>query len=176
MRDETEQDQAPGFSVAAFEVDGTLVGIGEMAIANLSTEWLDVWRGLIDRHGVVFDVNLQGPLSHIRVKCTSTAGAALLLVYSRDRPASSAAVVCGVAAATETQVLTLFADSIREATASVHGDDPAATPFAMIPTLEQRPLLVAVPWPDDLVSDQDRELATELTWHFAGAFIGRQLG
>ena len=69
----------------------------------------------------------------------------------------------------------MFADSIREATASVHGDDPAAAPFAMIPTLEPRPLLVAVPWPDDLVSDQDRELATELTWHFAGAFIGRQI-
>lgn len=156
------------FTIAAFALDGEQVGLAECEFDKLSSNWIDVCSGLSRHYGPVFDTPLQGNLNHVRIKCTSVDGAALVVIYMDNIPASSGAIACGISPAAEMEMLKLFASSVRASTEPYHRE--ATAPFSDIERLEDRPLLVVVPWPSDAISDQDREIAKELMWHFAAAF------
>lgn len=157
------------YFVAAFGLDGEHIGTGEMTFASLSEHWLGVCRSLVEGYGPVFDINLQGTLSHVRLKCTSAEGAALVDIYMRGHLASSAAVVTGDSPIAEEQVLGMFRRSLENATSRYFTDQRA--PSFDFTAISERPLLIVVPWPNEAVSAQDHEIAKELQWHFAGSLM-----
>jgi hypothetical protein len=63
----------------------------------------------------------------------------------------------------------MFADSINVSTARYHGDADSA--FADLPSITQRPLIAVVPSADELLTDEEHDLARELTLHFAAALL-----
>src|SRR4051794_24869124 len=101
------------FAVAAYLPNGELVGTGTWQLSSLSPKWIGVCEGLLEARGPNFETDLDGPLRHLRLKCTSSQGAALLLASIHGRPASSAALVTGGSADVDAEVLTMFADSMR---------------------------------------------------------------
>jgi hypothetical protein len=159
-----------GFTIAAFAVDGELMGIAHQSFEGLSQHWIGVAQSFFANYGATFDERFQGPLGHLRIKCTSAAGAALILFYVHDQPASSCAIASGASPAAEAQVLAMFAESVRVSTEPFH-TDAQAVPFSEVSTLPNRPLLIVVSWPDRTISEQDREIVKELVWHFGAAFL-----
>ena len=63
----------------------------------------------------------------------------------------------------------MFSDSVRQASAHFHR--PEDSPFVDLSAIPDRPLLVVVPWPDALITDQEHDLSKELMVHFAGALL-----
>jgi len=156
--------------IASFAIDGELLGVGERAFEKLSQHWIGVCASLIDHYGPVFDRPLQGPLSHLRITCTAAASAAMVVLYAHGLPVSSFAVAADAAPAEDTQVLAMFAESIRSSTVQFQVSN-IETPFHEMTTISQRPLMVVVPWPESSIAEQDHELAKELGWHLAAALV-----
>ena len=157
------------FTVAAFALDGQLLGTGEKVFDDLSSHWIGVCSELIAHYGPVFDAPLQGPLGHLRIKCTSDRGGALTVIYANEKPVVSSAIAKGLSPVSEAQMLKMFADSVSSSTKRFHVDSPSA--FTAIGELTARPILVVVPWPSQEASEQDHDLGKELSLHFAAAFI-----
>ena len=120
--------------------------------------------------GPVFDQPLQGPLRHLRIKCTAAGSVAMVVLYAHEVPVTSFAVVTGAAPSEEAEALTMFTEAIRASTRQYQVSGIEA-PFSEITTLPQRPLMVVIPWPQSPVAEQDRELVKELSWHLAAALI-----
>jgi len=159
-----------GFWIAPFALDGELLGVGEWRFDALSKHWISVCTSLIDHYGPVFDECLQGPLGHLRIKCTAAESAAMVVIYAHGAPASSFAVATGAIPAMDTRVLAMFAESIRSSTRQFQVSN-IGEPFEAMTSVAQRPLMVVVPWPQSHIAEQDHELVREIGWHFAAALI-----
>jgi hypothetical protein len=158
------------FWIAPFVLDGELLGVGEWRIEDLSSRWIDVCASLIEYYGPVFDQRLQGPLGHIRIRCTAVDSGAMVILYAREVAAASFAVVLGKAPIAEAQMLAMFADRISSSTSRYHVRG-SSKPFREMTTLPERPIAMVVPWAQSPISEQDHELVTELTRHLAAALI-----
>lgn len=163
------------FWVAPFAVDGELLGVAARRFDELSDHWLGVCTSLVDHFGPVFDQSLQGPLGHLRIKCTAAESAAMVVLYVHGQPASSFAIATDAVPAIDAQVLAMFAESIRGSTNRFQVSN-IESPFGEMTTLAQRPLMVVVPWPHSSIAEQDHELTKELGWHFAAALICKLRG
>lgn len=158
------------FWIAPFALDGELVGVGEWWIDDISAHWINVCASLVQHYGPVFDEYLQGPLSHIRIRCTAGDGGAMVDLCVHDLMAASFVVVVGTAPVAEGQMLAMFAESLRSSTLlyRIGGSKEA---FHEVITLPQRPIAIIVPWPQSSISEQDHELVTELARHLVAALV-----
>jgi len=158
------------FWIAPFVLDGELLGVGEWRFEDLSSRWIEVCTSLIEQYGPVFDENLQGPFSHIRIRCTATGSGAMVILYAHDLAASSSVIVLGTAPAAEAQMLAMFAENICASTLRYQVSG-LSKPFDEMTTLPQRPIAMVVPWAQSSISEQDHDLVTELMRHLAAALI-----
>jgi hypothetical protein len=159
-----------GFYIAPYSIDGAMKGVGFWKRSDLSGFWIEVCRDLMKEKGSNFDALLEKQLSHLRVKLTSAKGAALLMLFARERPLSSSLLLSGTSMDADQQASGMFVESVRK-TNVVREVAPVTEPFASIFGINERPLMVVIPWPDETVSDQDHELVRELGLHLAGAFF-----
>jgi hypothetical protein len=160
------------FFVAPFSVDGEMQGLDVFEPSALSGRWLGLCRDHLERYGSVFDRAWEGNLSHIRTKFTSASGVAFISFYVESRLVASIALGTGRSSSAESEALRMFVISLRRVdlvrVAANSGD-----PFQKVLMIEERPLMIVVPWPDLGVSDQDHALVRELATHLAGAFFGQ---
>lgn len=168
--DSSKSRSREGFWIAPFALDGELLGVGEWRFDALSKHWIGVCTSLIDHYGLIFDEHLQGPLSHLRIKCTGIESAAMVVLYAHGAPAASFAVVTGAAPAVDAHVLAMFTESIRSSTQQFQVSN-IEEPFGAMMSMAQRPLMVVVPWPQSHIAEQDHELVKEIGWHLATALI-----
>jgi hypothetical protein len=164
--------QADGFFVAPFAFDGELEGVAFRELTRLSAKWLAVCEDQLRQRGASFDTAWPGPLSHIRTKFTSQRGAALVTFWVRDRPAVSMALATGMAPEVESEVLTMFVESLR-AVETVRMSAQSKTPFDKVKAIAERPLMIVVVWSGGLGA-QDEALVRELGLHLGGAFFSLQ--
>jgi hypothetical protein len=162
----------PGFYVAPFVIDGSPQGIGFWKLAGLSRRWLALCDRQLQEQASdpSLDGSLGGPLSHLTMRFTAEAGAALATFRVRGRVASSLALVSGASRRAERKVLSLFVESLRRL-AAVRATAASAAPFEDVLAIQERPLVIVVPWPVPEITDQDHELVRELALHTAGAFF-----
>jgi hypothetical protein len=158
------------FHIGAFAVDGNLLGLETSQTERLSRKWLAICKEYLDQHGSSFDETWSGKLSHIRTKLTAAAGVALVTFSANGRIVASLALASGQSAAAENSVLEMFAKSLRD-TPLVRAVTRSPDAFQQILQIEERPLMIVVPWPDDATSDQDHKLVQELSLHLAAAFL-----
>ncbi|MGC5799353.1 hypothetical protein [Sphingomonas sp. NFX23] len=157
------------FSIAPFGLDGSLEGRAVWNVADLSPKWIGVCSDLIRENGTTFDKSLGGNLNHLSIKFVSANAAALVTISIHNRPVLLGAFASGKEPQSDVEVLTMFAESTSQATLRFHAPDSEA--FSELYAITDRPLLVVVPWPDPLVSDQEHDLAREIILHFIGAFV-----
>jgi hypothetical protein len=160
---------ASGFFIAPFAIDGEQQGIGHYDCTKLSKRWLKTCAEYLAHHGSSFDATWGGNLSHVRTKGTVASGAALLTFFVHGTLAASVALAQGDAPAVERDVLTMFTDSLRRVKAVQSAS--SASPFSAMLSIQERPLMIVVPWPDETISDDDHELIRELSLHTGGAFL-----
>jgi hypothetical protein len=161
---------ATGFYIAPFVIDGECEGVGFWETANLSSKWISICQEFLQHHGEVFEAPWSGRLSHITTRFTSTSGAALLTFKIRDRIVLSTALLAGQDLQKHAEVLQMFVDSLKR----VHVVQAAASspkPFEAVFSISERPLVVAVPFANEVVTEQDHELVRELELHLAAAFF-----
>jgi hypothetical protein len=167
-----DASERAGFFVAPFGIDGESMGVGQWRLADLSPQWLELSRQMLDRGGDSFRTTLPAPLERIAVRFTAAAGAALTSFHVGGTLAVSAAYLRGEDAGAEQELLGLFAESLRR-TAVVQNANAGAESFGGVFRLTQRPLLVVVPWGTPGVAEEDEEAVQELATHLAGAFLCR---
>jgi hypothetical protein len=68
----------------------------------------------------------------------------------------------------------MFVESMRRVPA-VRRAAHLGEPFRALHSIRERPLMVAVPWPDKNLTEQDHALVRELSLHLSGAFFGCEL-
>jgi hypothetical protein len=166
------QEQAPGFFVAPFGIDGEPEGLDRWELAKLSAKWLAICEEHLELHGTSFNAPWRGHISHVQMKFTSASGVALVTFFVRGRPAASVALASGLSPTAEADVMRMFVDSLRRV-AVVRAAAASQNPFQEAFTVRERPVMIVVPWPDAMISEQDRALVRELAIHTAGAFFAR---
>lgn len=164
--------QRSTFHIAAFGVDGDLVGMDMWSSERLSGKWLAICKEYLDRHGSAFDEPWSGPLSHLRTKLTAARGAALVTFSSNGSIVSSLALASGKSEETEKSVLEMFVNSLRQ-TQPVRVAARTQAPFQQVLQIAERPLMIVVPWAHESISEQDHALVRELSIHLAAAFFLR---
>lgn len=160
---------AQSFIIAPFGIDGVMEGKAKWKIADLSPKWTGICSDLIAATGPSLDHSLGGPLSHLRIRSSDTDGATHITISVHDRPVSLAALASGKSSKADANALASFFGAILEASARFRADNRQA--FGDMMTMPDRPLLVVVPWPDELISDQEHDLARELMLHFTAALL-----
>lgn len=154
------------FVVAAFAADGALEGTGEWRIDALSSEWLSIAHGLLTSNEPAFRTSFEGPLSHVSIQFTSVSGVAIGTMFVHGELAASMLLLRGEDHAAEAEVRSMWFTSVRKTVAS-----GSEMPFEAATKLDQRPLMVVVPWGNPAVEDNDYELIRELALHIAGAYL-----
>ena len=165
-------DQEPGFNIAAFGIDGEQMGTGFWPYSKLSGRWLAICQKHIEKHGMTSAVSLDGQLSHIRVKLTSAAGAALSTLVAHGKTVSSSVLLSGKSPSADSSSAQMFVDSLRRI-CPVELQNPNS--FEGILSIESRPLMAVIHWPESSVCDEDHELVREFALHFGGAYFAMQL-
>ncbi|MGC1470763.1 MAG: hypothetical protein WA793_15410 [Sphingorhabdus sp.] len=165
---------AEGFYLAAFGVDGVLEGEGYWNHNDLSKRWLMLCEELIAEKGVNFDHQWTGPLSKIRTKMTSANGACICTFFVVDRTVSSVLLLRGIEPRSELEVSMMFVESLR-ASPLVAAASDSSEPFADAALIVKRPLMIVVPFPDPVVSDESYDLVRELSLHLASAFMRAEI-
>lgn len=159
-----------GFYIAPFGIDGEQAGFGFWATSKLSEAWLGVCREFMKIHGLVFDAGWGGKLSEVRTKFSSVSGAALATFFVRNQIASSLLILSGQTPEVERTVTEMFVESLNK-TAWVDNAASTSHPFSNIAEITDRPLLVAVAWPVERISDDEHNIVRELGLHLAGAYL-----
>ena len=159
-----------GFFIAPFSVDGECQAIDYWECAELSARWLAVCAEHLARHGASFDAPWNGNLSHISTKMTAVSGAAIVTFKVGGDIAASVVLADGRSPLAESEVLKMFVESVRKVGVSVAAGT-SSHPFQRVLSIEERPLMVVVPWPDDAIAEQDHAAVRELSIHLAGAFF-----
>jgi hypothetical protein len=163
-------DQPTGFCVAPFAIDGELEGIGFWDFGKLSEKWLGICRSILEHYAESFEMPWEGNLSHISTKVTAASGAALVTFRVHGAILSSIALLSGAERAVENDVLRMFAASLKGVQLTQLAAK-SAEPFQKLFSIEERPLMVVVPWPRRTISESDFRLAKELAIHLAAAFF-----
>ena len=158
------------FFTAPFAVDGEMLGLGEISIAQLSPKWLGVCGNIIGAHGDTFRVSLGQALSHLEIQLTASRGAGLGTFFANSEIVVSTAYLRGTDRALEQVVLSSFVDSINRTTVGRQAGTSPSRFWSML-SISQRPLQVVIAWGNPQVSTQDAELVRELATHFAAAFL-----
>ncbi|MCC8443898.1 hypothetical protein LN449_15420 [Xanthomonas cannabis] len=158
------------FCVAAFSVDGLLVGAHQWTMASLSPNWLDLCSEYLDHHGDHFNAQWSGALAHISTNFTSEQGVALVTFSSNGMPAASILLASGKSRDADLSAMKLFINSLIGIDAVRLG---AATdePFREMLSIPDRPLMVVVPWADESDDAQEHSLIRELSLHLAAAYF-----
>lgn len=159
-----------GFYIAPFGTDGEQVGLGFWARSTLSDVWLRACSDFLGAHGASFDASWGGKLSQIRTKLTSAFGAALVTFAAHGKIASSILLLSGQTPEAERELAEMFVDSLNRTT-WVQQDASTSHPFSKITSVNDRPLMVVVAWPESTISEQDHDLVRELGIHLAGAYF-----
>jgi hypothetical protein len=161
----------PNYFVAAFGVDGQLVGVRPRSASQLTPGWLGFCRKLLTDGGPVFQcVMPQKELQHIALRFTSAEGAALVKFEVRGALATTAVALKGLNTAAEAEVLGMWVESMRRVRI-VQEAAKEKTPFQTAFSLTERPVYIVVPWPDRRITEPDRQLVQELENHLAAAFL-----
>jgi len=163
-------DAEGGFTVAGFTIDGTLEFKGRWSYRDLSAKWSNICDDLFRAKGVNFDYTWSGPLSHIRTKLTSARGAGLFTIFVNAHVATSNLLLRGHDLGAEREMSRMFVGSLQKVYL-VQSITRLSEPFAEALSLSERPLMVIVPIPDELISDQDNDVVQELALHLASAFL-----
>ena len=159
-----------GFYIAPYGIDGKQVDLGFRETSRLSSTCLGVCTEFLNAHGAVFDASWGGKLNELRTKVTSASGSAIATFFVRDGVASSILLLSGQSPEVDHSVTEMFVESFRR-NALVQRAASSPHPFSTVAALNERPLMVAVAWPDPTILDQEQELARELGIHLAGAFL-----
>lgn len=161
-----------GFFVAAFGVDGRLVGVDHWGMESMSAKWLELCGEYLDYHGSNFNAPWSGALAHISTKFTADQGVALVTFSSNGRPLASILLASGNSKDADLSVMRLFINSLIGVDAVRLG---ASTdePFREMLSIPDRPLMVVIPWADESIDDQDHSLVQELSLHLAAAYFLR---
>ena len=154
------------YHVAPYSAEGELLGVGTWDISSLSAKWLGTCRDVIRQWGETFHGSFDGNLSHIQIRVTSANGAALVTFLVNNEIATSSAFLAGSDVAIESDVLTMFHQSLLNA-----GPIPIRDDGFRFADLAERPLAIHVVWGNSHISDDDYELVRELGTHLAGAFF-----
>jgi hypothetical protein len=149
------------FFVAPFAIDGSLIGLGEWQIADLSPKWLGVCEQLLRDHGPSFCTTLGQMLDHIEIKLTSARGAGLGAFSVHGHVATSTACFRGEDAGAEGELMKMFIDSLCR-TAVVRQAQATTHPFAEMTKITARPLHVVVAWANAAIADEDQRVVAEL--------------
>lgn len=165
-------NQALGFFVAPFVIDGETEGIGFWELAKLSGKWLATCGKHLNQHGDSFDATWDGNLSHIQTKFTAASGVALVTFQVNGLTASSLALASGLSPATESEVLKMFVSSLRRVELAKKSAS-SSEPFQKVFAIKERPVMIVVPWPNSAILPQDHALVQELAVHLAGAFFSK---
>jgi hypothetical protein len=158
------------FDSALFAPDGELLGVQTCVVSELSQKWLVICRSVIDSFGDSFQYQFKDNLSHLKMNLTSAGSGGLGSFYVHDNIVLSTAYLRGFEPSAEDEMLEMFIASLRrvDLVQKLQSDKP---PFEEMFNLKQRPLQVVVIWGNTRVSDEDQDLAFELSDHFAGAFL-----
>ena len=165
----TEQKK---FYVAAFGMDGCLVGIQHWSADSMSTKWLNICGTYLDHYGNRFNSSWSGALSHIKTKFTSEQGVALVTMNSNDKPLASILLASGKSKDADLSVMKLFINSLIGVDL-VRLNAATDEPFRAMLSIPERPLMVVVPWADEGADDQVHSLVRELSLHLAAAYFLR---
>lgn len=160
------------FEVAAFSFDGELIGTGTRQLDQLSPRWLSACDVMLRENGDVFRGSLGAQLSHIEIQLTSADGTGLGMFFVNGTLALSTAYFPGKSASTESSVMSLFVNSLRN-TPRVMEAAESPLPFEALLSVGNRPLAALVFWAPNDVDEGDHELVQELSTHFAGAYLCR---
>jgi hypothetical protein len=158
-----------GFFIAAFDVGGNLEGLEHWAKNDLSTKWTVVCQDLLDSKGNNFQYVWKEPLSHVGTKFSSARGAAICSFEVNNQIAMSMSLLSGRDEAADADLARLFFEFLQKLP-SIHGVQSADS-FAQILSISERPLMVAVPYPVEAITDQDHKIVQELSLHLASAYF-----
>jgi hypothetical protein len=104
------------------------------------------------------------------MKVTGAAGAALVTFRVHGAIISSLALLSGIHRAAEDDLLRMFTASLKRVELTQRAA-ASSEPFAKILTLQERPLMIVVPWPNAAITRDDIGLVRELSTHLAAAFF-----
>ena len=158
-----------GFHIAAFNLEGTLEGLRRCDPGELSEAWLRSANQLLGLGGEMFDYSWPDALSRIRTKFTSVRGSALATFLVSDQIAASIFLSRGEESTAEGQVMSIFAEALANSDPAREGGVAGA--FEQIKEIEERPLMVVVPWLSEGVEQRDHDLVRELAIHLAAAYF-----
>jgi hypothetical protein len=166
-------NQASGFFVAPFVIDGEMEELGFWELGSLSGKWLATCGKYLDEHGDSFDETWGGNLSHIQTKFTAASGFALVTFEVNGLTASSIAFASGLSPVEELALLKMYVDSLRRVDV-VRKSAASSEPFQKVFAIKERPLMVVVPWTNSAILPQDHALVRELAVHTAGAYFAKR--
>ncbi|MFI5378584.1 MAG: hypothetical protein ACHRHE_04750 [Tepidisphaerales bacterium] len=164
--------QATGFYISGFGIDGEIVDTVFRTYSTLSEKWLTVCSRFLAMNGDVFESSWEGPLSHIKTRLTLASGAAVLTMFTGDQIECSMLLLSGLSTTADNDAASMFVTSLRNIN-MVKAAATSAEPFGGILTARERPLLAGVVWPDPGIPAGDHQLIGELMLHLAGAFFTR---
>ena len=153
---------------APFAIDGALLGIGAWQVSALSARWLEFSREVLRSGGPVFDRYLPVPFDRVRLRFSSVPGVALATFSIGATPAASSAFLRGTHSTAERELLQMFVESARRVKI-VQRASARPEPFAKAFTISERPLHVVIAWGTE--QDDDAQTVSELSTHFAAAFL-----
>lgn len=173
---EISQSFAPaakdGFLIAAFSAFGHFEGVRWREYQSFSHKWIELCGELFSEFGDIFDYTWPGNLAHIRTKFTSDQGVGMCTIFVNGRTASSILLMKGGSIGIEKDVIKVFLESVHTPLLNAPGGR-AENGFSELNTISDRPLMAVVPFPNNEISNQDHEIARELGWHMAAAFLQR---
>ncbi len=160
------------FHVAPFSCDGELLGIGEWTASNLESAWLDRLELLSapDNSGQCF---MPSPFSEYSVRATIVAESGIATFFVRNILAASIAMLPGRNQVAELQMLNLFIESVRKIPLVVESEIDSR--MDQMTRIENRPLVVAIPWPDNRISDYEFDIISSSSIHFAAMTMSEQI-
>ncbi|WP_442484500.1 hypothetical protein [Aeoliella sp. SH292] len=163
------------FTIAPFAIDGELMGVGAWD-ENLKSDLIvHLCSELLDDEGPVFQKSLDGEFGGIELQFASCNGAAIATFCVGSTVASSAMFLSGQSNEVDRQVTTLFTNSIRSSSQRIVGS-LRSDAFEAISELSEFPLLIVVPWGNELIDDAQYAHIQELCLHLAAVYFSRQLG
>lgn len=158
-----------GFHVAPV-ADGSLVGTGFWRFSQISNVWLEVAQEFLQRNGSSFRASWGNDLAGFETRLTESQGAALCTFFVDGHLASSHLYLSGLNPREESEVTSLFIDSLRRVR-SVQLAATSASPFDEVRRLRERPLDIAVVWSPEAVDETRLQMVRELSIHLAAAFF-----
>lgn len=159
-----------GFYIAPHVADGSLVGTGFWRFTQLSNLWLEVAQEFLQRNGSSFRASWGDDLASFETRFTESHGAALCTFFVDGHVASSHLYLSGLNLAEESEVTSMFIESLRRVR-SVQLTATSASPFEEVRRLRERPLDIAVVWSPEAVDETKLQMVRELSVHLAAAFF-----